>query len=140
MLSPRERWRVWFVNMGGQGKGEKELSKRILPSWRFFNSFDSAPRKDIPRIFLSFLSRLQHFEDTFENWTRGNSFSRDKIRKHRYLRKKEIPFSEEKFEKPKMKFDIFANNLDRGGNLQLRLFEVIWVVESLIFGGVSASF
>lgn len=39
-----------------------------------------------------------------------------------------------------MKFDIFANNLDRGGNLQLRLFEVIWVVESLIFGGVSASF
>lgn len=140
MLSPRERWRVWFVNMGGQGKGEKELSKRILPSWRFFNSFDSAPRKDIPRIFLSFLSRLQHFEDTFENWTRGNSFSRDKIRKHRYLRKEEIPFSEEKFEKPKMKFDIFANNLDRGGNLQLRLFEVIWVVESLIFGGVSASF
>lgn len=139
MLSPRERWRVWFVNMGGQGKGEKELSKRILPSWRFFNSFDSAPRKDIPRIFLSFLSRLQHFEDTFENWTRGNSFSRDKIRKHRYLRKKEIPFSEEKFEKPKipMKFDIFANNLGRGGNLQLRLFEVIWVVESLIFGGVS---
>lgn len=140
MLSPRERWRVWFVNMGGQGKGEKELSKRILPSWRFFNSFDSAPRKDIPPIFLSFLSRLQHFEDTFENWTRGNSFSRDKIRKHRYLRKEEIPFSEEKFEKPKMKFDIFANNLDRGGNLQLRLFEVIWVVESLIFGGVSASF
>lgn len=140
MLSPRERWRVWFVNMGGQGKGEKELSKRILPSWRFFNSFDSAPRKDIPRIFLSFLSRLQHFEGTFENWTRGNSFSRDKIRKHRYLRKEEIPFSEEKFEKPKMKFDIFANNLDRGGNLQLRLFEVIWVVESLIFGGVSASF
>lgn len=140
MLSPRERWRVWFVNMGGQGKGEKELSKRILPSWRFFNSFDSAPRKDIPPIFLSFLSRLQHFEDTFENWTRGNSFFRDKIRKHRYLRKEEIPFSEEKFEKPKMKFDIFANNLDRGGNLQLRLFEVIWVVESLIFGGVSASF
>lgn len=140
MLSPRERWRVWFVNMGGQGKGEKELSKRILPSWRFFNSFDSAPRKDIPRIFLSFLSRLQHFEDTFENWTRGNSFFRDKIRKHRYLRKEEIPFSEEKFEKPKMKFDIFANNLDRGGNLQLRSFEVIWVVESLIFGGVSAGF
>lgn len=140
MLSPRERWRVWFVNMGGQGKGEKELSKRILPSWRFFNSFDSAPRKDIPRIFLSFLSRLQHFEDTFENWTRGNSFFRDKIRKHRYLRKEEIPFSEEKFEKPKMKFDIFVNNLGRGGNLQLRLFEVIWVVESLIFGGVSASF
>lgn len=140
MLSPRERWRVWFVNMGGQGKGEKELSKRILPSWRFFNSFDSAPRKDIPPIFLSFLSRLQHFEDTFENWTRGNSFFRDKIRKHRYLRKEEIPFSEEKFEKPKMKFDIFVNNLDRGGNLQLRLFEVIWVVESLIFGGVSASF
>lgn len=95
MLSPRERWRVWFVNMGGQGKGEKELSKRILPSWRFFNSFDSAPRKDIPRIFLSFLSRLQHFEDTFENWTRGNSFFRDKIRKHRFtLRKakKKSPF------------------------------------------------
>lgn len=81
--------------MGGQGKGEKELSKRILPSWRFFNSFDSAPRKDIPRIFLSFLSRLQHFEDTFENWTRGNSFFRDKIRKHRFtLRKakKKSPF------------------------------------------------
>lgn len=145
VLSPRERWRVWFVNMGGQGKGEKELSKRILPSWRFFNSFDSAPRKDIPRIFLSFLSRLQHFEDTFENWTRGNSFFRDKIRKHRYLRKKckeEIPFSEEKFEKPKipMKFDIFANNLGRGGESQRGKFTIeivrgyLGYLESLIFG------
>lgn len=54
MLSPRERWRVWFVNMGGQGKGEKELSKRILPSWRFFNSFDSAPQKIFPQFFYLF--------------------------------------------------------------------------------------
>lgn len=78
VLSPRERLAcVWFVNMGGQGKGEKELSKRILPSWRFFNSFDSPP-KDIPRIFYP-LSTARGFQTPSWSWKFYFNFSEIKF-------------------------------------------------------------